>query len=169
MRKLSILKTCIDFAFYISCFTLLAFVIFIPFALLGELNDLPIKMNGREMIIDNWQAKVVLICGLISTFFFVYGIFLLRKTITFFVKRDLFNIVVIRNFNIIGICIITSTLLILVPSFLYNAFNRSKMGLTLDAGFDSPLLAISLGLFFMVLSEVFKIANKIKEENDLTL
>lgn len=169
MRKLFFLKTCIDFAFYISCLTLLAFVIFIPFALLGDWADVPIKMNGRELILDNWQAKVVLTCVFISTFFFVYSLFLLRKTIAFFVRKDLFNSIVIRNFNVIGSCIITSTLLVFIPSFLYNAFNRSKIGLTFEASFDSPLLVISLGLFFMVLSEVFKIAKKLKEENDLTL
>lgn len=169
MRKLSILRTCIDFTFYFSCLALLAFVIFIPFVLSGGMDDVPIKLSGRELIVDNWQGKVVLICVLISTFFFIFGLYLLRKTITFFVKKDLFNSIVIRNFNVIGICFITSTLLVLIPSFLYDAFNRSKMGLKLEVGFDSPLLAISLGLFFMVLSEVFKIASKIKEENDLTL
>ena len=169
MRKLNVLKACIDLAFYISCLTVLAFVLFIPFAIFGQMDGIPIKMQGRELIVDNWQAKVVLIFALVSALFFVYGIYLLRKTIGFFIKKDLFNVEVIRNFNVIGICVVTSTLLMVIPSFLYNAFYRTKMGFKLDVGFDSPLLVISLGLFFMVLSEVFKIAKNLKEENDLTL
>lgn len=169
MRKLNILKACIDLAFYLSCLTILAFVLFIPFAIFGEMDGIPLKIQGRELIIDNWQAKVVLLFALASSLFFVYGIYLLRKTIALFIKKDLFNTEVIRNFNVIGICVVTSTLLMVIPSFLYDAFHRTRMGFKLEAGFDSPLLVISLGLFFMVLSEVFKIAKNFKEENDLTL
>ena len=169
MRKLNVLKACIDLAFYLSCLTVLAFVVFIPFAVLGQMDGIPIKMQGRELIVDNWQAKVVLVFTLVSALFFVYGIYLLRKTIGFFLKKDVFNSEVIRNFNVIGICVVTSTLLIVLPSFLYTAFHRTAMGFKLEVGFDSPLLVISLGLFFMVLSEVFKIAKDLKEENDLTL
>ena len=169
MRKLNILKACIDLAFYLSCLTVLLFVLFIPFAILGQMNGIPISMQGRELIIDNWQAKVVLVFALASSLFFVYSIYLLRKTIALFIRKDIFNIEVIRNFNIIGICIVTSTLLMVIPSFLYTAFHRTKLGFKLEVGFDSPLFVISLGLFFMVLSEVFKIARNLKEENDLTL
>jgi hypothetical protein len=169
MRKLNILKACIDLAFYLSCLTVLAFAIFIPFAILGYMDGVPINMQGRELIIDNWQAKLVLFFVLISSLFFLYGIYLLRKTIALFIKKDLFNVEVIKNFNTIGICVVISTLLIVIPSFLYTGFHRTKFGFKIEAGFDSPLLVVSLGLFFMVLSEVFKIAKNLKEENDLTL
>ena len=169
MRKLNILKACIDLAFYLSCLTVLAFLLFIPFVVFGQMDGIPINIQGRELIVDNWQAKVVLVFALLSSLFFVFGIYLLRKTIGFFIKKDLFNVEVIRNFNLIGICVVTSTLLMIIPSFLYTAFHRTKFGFKIDAGFDSPLLVISLGLFFMVLSEVFKIAKNLKEENDLTL
>lgn len=169
MRKLNILKACIDLAFYLSCLTVFAFVIFIPFAILGYMDGIPINIQGRELIIDNWQAKLVLVFVLISSLFFLYGIFLLRKTIALFIKKDVFNVEVIKNLNTIGISVVTSTLLMVIPSFLYSAFHRTKFGFKLESGFESPLLIISLGLFFMILSEVFKIAKKLKEENDLTL
>jgi hypothetical protein len=169
MRKLNILKACIDLAFYLSCLTAITFVVFIPFAILGYMDGIPINMQESELIIDNWQAKLVLFFVLISSLFFLYGIYLLRKTIALFIKKDLFNVEVIKNFNTIGICVVTSTLLMVIPSFLYNAFYRTKFGFKIEAGFDSPLLVVSLGLFFMVLSEVFKIAKHLKEENDLTL
>lgn len=52
---------------------------------------------------------------------------------------------------------------------IYNTFHDSKVESLFETNFDTALLEISLGLFFMVLSEVFKIAKNLKEENDLTL
>jgi hypothetical protein len=169
MNKLSILRTLIDFTFYISCLTVLVLVLFVPIAALGYANELPIKMNGQSTFINNWQSKLLLVFVLISSLFFIYSIYLLRKTIAFFAKRDIFNSEVIQNFNIIGICVITSSLLLIIPSFFYQAVEESSLEISIQSGFDSPILIISLGLFFMVLSEVFQKAKNLKEENDLTL
>jgi hypothetical protein len=47
---------------------------------------------------------------------------------------------------------------------------HGKVGFELEIGsFDTGILSVALALFFMVLSEVFKIAKHLKEENDLTL
>lgn len=169
MRKLSILKTLIDLAFFFSCIAILGIVIFIPLLILGYADDIPLKLKGEEIIATDWQTKLILIFVAISSLFFTYSIYLLRKTITFFIQKDLFNEKVIRYFSIIGKCLVTSSLLMTVPFFFYNTIHRNNLGISFDCGFDSPLLAISLGLFFMVLSEVFRIAKNLKEENDLTL
>ena len=169
MRKLFVLRTCIDFAFYISCLTVLVMIIFIPIAILGFADGIPFKMEAREIIIENWQSKLLLVFVLTSSLFFVYSIYLLRKTVVLFIKGDVFNEQVINNFRSIGLCVISSTLLFVIPSFIYNAIHSGEVGLSFELGFDSPLLVISLGLFFMVLSEVFQKAKNLKEENDLTL
>jgi len=39
----------------------------------------------------------------------------------------------------------------------------------IDIGFGPFVYLLALGLFFTVLSEVFTIAKRIKEENDLTI
>lgn len=169
MRKLSILKTLLDLAFFFSAFTILAVVIFLPMIVLGYADDLPIKLNGQEVIAFDWPTKLLLIFGGISCLLFFYSIFLLRKTIYYFYQRDLFNEKVILHFNTIGKCLVASSLVVSVPLFFYNVLHKSKLGVSFDMGFQSPLLAVSLGLFFMVLSEVFRIAKSLKEENDLTL
>ena len=40
---------------------------------------------------------------------------------------------------------------------------------TLELGLNANLIIIGLGLFFMILSEVFTIAKSAKQENDLTI
>jgi hypothetical protein len=44
-----------------------------------------------------------------------------------------------------------------------------KQEISLEFGLNTHLTLICLGLFFMVLSEVFKIAKTAKQENDLTI
>ncbi|MCF6181265.1 DUF2975 domain-containing protein [Lutibacter sp.] len=44
-----------------------------------------------------------------------------------------------------------------------------KQKFSIDIGLSSFVLLISLGLFFMILSEIFKISQTIKKENDLTV
>ena len=52
------------------------------------------------------------------------------------------------------------------PLFLYNTLIEGTI--EIDFGTDS-IFIIGLSLFFMVLSDVFRMAKKIKEENDLTV
>jgi EamA domain-containing membrane protein RarD len=87
-----------------------------------------------------------------------------------FQKRDIFNPDVIKHFNLIGKLIISSSLLSNLSLFIYNMVNQDHIELSLGFGsYDSFLISISLGLFFMVISEIFKIAASLKEENELTV
>ncbi len=170
MKKLNILKTLIDLAFFLSIIGLFGAAIFaIMFAFDSEAG-ISIKLHGQEFTSDLAGAKLVIAFAAVSYIIFVYVLFLLRKVISIFKQRDLFNVQVIRYFNTIGICLILCTLLAEVPFFVYNMVHRNHLGIKMESGgFDTPLLSIALGLFFMVLSEVFKIAKGIKEENELTV
>lgn len=170
MRKLNILKTLIDLAFFLSIIGLFGAVIFATMFAFDSEGGIPIKLQGQELTSDIPEAKIVIGFAAISYLLFVYALFLLRKVIGFFKKRDLFNVQNIRYFNTIGVCLILSTLLAEVPFFIFNMIQRNHLGLQMeDGGFDTPLLSIALGLFFMVLSEAFKIAKGFKEENELTV
>jgi len=144
---------------------------FVPAYLLGYINEIPVSINGQEITAADLSTKILIALAAIGTLFFVYAVYLLRKTIGFFKKRDIFNQEVIRYFSSIGKCVIVSTALTNIPMFFYSAIHHARfanLSLT-GGGFSSLLLSLSLGLFFMVLSEVFKIAKNLKEENDLTL
>ena len=49
----------------------------------------------------------------------------------------------------------------------YTTYYQQKV--SLELGLNQHIIIICLGLFFMVLSEIFKIAKNAKQENDLTI
>jgi hypothetical protein len=88
----------------------------------------------------------------------------------YFQKKEIFKAEVIQNFNLIGKLIISSSLISHSSLFIFTYINRDSVGFSIEFGsYDSFLISISLGLFFMVISEVFKIAKNIKDENELTI
>ncbi|MBD3581778.1 DUF2975 domain-containing protein [Flavobacterium selenitireducens] len=169
MKKLNILKTLLDLFFFFGILSFGAVCIFVMIALFGE-EPMNLKVNGKDLMVDNWGARSLLVFWLIAAALFVKAIQLLRRNVKSFVKREIFTDEVVRNFSYIGWCLLISTFVYGVPSFIYRAIVHEKVGLDLEIGsFDSGILSVALALFFMVLSEVFKIAKNLKEENDLTL
>ena len=169
MRKLSILKALLDL-FYFFAILSIVFITVLGAMMLFGYSDIPVKIKGQEITVTGWDSKMLLIVVFVSFLLFLYAIYLLRKVIHHFVKREIFYDPVIAYLNTIGLCLIGATLLQNVSLFFYNLLHRNNIGVEFGVGgFDSFLLSIGLGLFFMVLSEVFKIAKNLKEENELTV
>jgi hypothetical protein len=166
MKRLNYLKKLVDFIYFISIFTILKMAVDLSKILLDNKEMLPLKLTGIEFTSIDITVKIVLIFVTISALLFIYSIYLLRKVISFFIKKEIFNDEVILLLNKIGKCLLASFLIKAIPLILYiYAFNHK---------FESPhfeyhFSLICLGLFFMVLSEVFKIAKDMKEENELTV
>jgi hypothetical protein len=170
MRKLNILKAVLDLFWVFNLISIVGMLIFIPFYLFSSEIDIPIKIKGQEVLANTILAKIVVFVNLISGLVFFYSIYLLRKLVGLFQKREIFKDEVVRLFNLIGRLIIASSIISTVSLFIYNAVERTHLGLSLDfGGYDSFLISISLGLFFMVISEIFKIAKNMKEESELTI
>jgi urea transporter len=90
--------------------------------------------------------------------------------VALFQKREIFTSIVIDCFSKIGNCIIASAVISSISLIVYKAVENSYAGISTDfGGYDSFLIAVSLGLFFMVISEIFKIAKSMKEESELTI
>lgn len=170
MRKLNILKTVLDLFWFFTLFAILGMLIFIPFYLFSSDVDIPIKIKGQEVSANTILAKIVVIVNVISGLLFFYSIYLLRKLVGLFQKREIFSDEVVRLFSLIGKLVIASSVMSSISLFIYNAVERNHLGLSLDFGsYDSLLISISLGLFFMVISEIFKIAKNMKEDSDLMI
>ncbi len=170
MKKLNLLKTLIDLFFYFSAIAGVGMVIFVAMVVAGQGEAIDLKIGGHEILVYDWQTKLLIVFGLASFLCFVYAIFLLRKIIGHFYRRQIFHAEVIRLLNRTGAAVIVSTILARVPIFVYDAAHRTSAGFELETGgFDSLVSTLCLGLFFMVLSEVFKIAKGMKEENELTV
>ena len=167
MRKLNILKTVLDF-FYV--FTLIGIVIFVPFYLFSSEMSIPIKIKGQEFTSTGIFSKIIVLINVVSGLLFFYSIYLLRKVVGMFQNREIFNDEIVRLFNLIGKLIVISSILSSGSIFIYNMIERNHLGLSLDFGsYDSFLISLSIGLFFMVISEIFKIATAMKAENELTI
>ena len=170
MRKLNILKTILDIFWWSALIFLTGLILFLPFYLFDSEMDITVKIKGQEIESQTVFSKVIVFVNVIGSLLFLYSIYLLRKVVNLFKKREVFNDEVVRLFNLIGKLIVASSIIGSFSIFMYNMIERNHLGLSLDFGsYDSFLISVSLGLFFMVISEVFKIAKNMKEENDLTI
>lgn len=170
MRKLNILKAVLDLFWFFSIIGVLSIVVFLPFYLWNSDIDIPIKIKGQEIVSKTLFSKTIVFANVVSGILFVYSIYLLRKAVGLFQKREIFNDEVVRLFNLIGQLIIASSLISHLSLFIYNVVEKNHISFSLDLGsYDSFLISVSLGLFFMVISVIFKIAKNIKEENELTI
>jgi hypothetical protein len=170
MKKLNILKTLLDIFWYSSLLFLLILIFFLPFYLFASDTDFTVKIRGQEINSKPIFSRIIVFVNVISGLLFINGIYLLRKLVVLFQKREIFNAEIVRLFNLIGKLIIGSSIISSFSLYVYNKVEGNHSSLSFDFGsYDSLLISVSLGLFFMVISEVFKIANTIKEENDLTV
>jgi len=169
MRKLIILKSLIDFIWIVSCIPLIPLGLF--FSLYMFYNEDVVRflfsLNDIEIIEGSPALKVFLLLLIGLVFIIIYCLFIFRKTLRFFQQRKPFDIKVINNFNKIGILLAISGIVASVLFFIFKLFFENKLKISLGLG--PYLLLICLGLFFVVLSEIFKISKKEKEENELTI
>lgn len=170
MKKLQFLKAILDFFWFFSLVSAIAILIFSTFYLFDSDIDIPIKIQGKQITVNDLPSKLIIFANIITGILFLFSIYLLRKIVGHFQKREIFNLDVIKYFNLIGKLIIISSLITKSTTLLYTLLKHDNISLSLDFGsYDSFLISISLGLFFMVISEIFKIAKNMKEENELTI
>lgn len=168
MKSLNLLKTLLDLFFFFAVFTLVGMFIFFGVGLSDE--TFTARISGQEITISGWPEKALLVFTAISGCCFIYAMYLFRAAVRLFVKMQLFSLEVSTYFHKIGWLLIISTLLSHLPLFFYNMIRKNTVGIDFEiGGLDSGIISICLGLFFIVLSQVFRIARNLKEENDLTI
>jgi hypothetical protein len=131
----------------------------------SEPLDVPIKVNGTILEVVDLKTKVLFGFLCISASLIIYGLFLFRKLLRLFQLRIIFDMEIVSLMKRLGFVIILSALLGGIPNLILEIINNN---ISLSLGLNPFVLLFSLGLFFLVLSEVFTIAKHLKEENDLT-
>jgi len=170
MRKLYILKTIIDLFWLFSILAGVAMVLVLPLLFFSnEPIDIPINIDGTEVIVLDLMSKFILLGLFISYCFFMYGIFLFKKVLSLFAERQIFESKVIVLLHRIGVAFLVASLITVVFKFAAKTYLKSEIEIGIGSGFESFFFTASIGLFFMVLSEVFQAGKTIKEENDLTI
>lgn len=167
MRKLNLLKAIIDFVWIMAVIFVPFLLIFIGYLLMSnEPFDIPIKMNGIEITVLDLNAKIVLFFATLSYLVVLCGLYLIKKLLRLFQLKIIFDDKIIFYFNRIGNLFILSGFVSGVPAFFYKI---AQGEIKIEIGTNPFLYLISLGLFFTVLAEVFKMGKQLKEENDLTV
>ncbi|MHA3789641.1 DUF2975 domain-containing protein [Flavobacterium hauense] len=169
MKRLSILKSFIDI---LRVLLIAAIVIGMPFCFM--LLFAPHIMSREFMDVkasDIPKAEVILITIMIGSLYFgIYALRLLSNTLVYFRDGYFFETEVGINFNKIGKAIVAGYLISSLPWMVYQIFVTPVIELADPSDWlIDTLSTLALGLFFLVLSEVFQAAKRMKEENDLTV
>ena len=170
MKKLYLLKSLLDLFWVFMIITMIASIIFVPIIIFStEPFDIPVRLNGEKVTIVDIPSKILLLFVFAAFCSFFYSIYLLRELLTLFSKKQIFEERTILLLNRIGKCFLLTSALTEIPSLIHNLIISDVTEINFGGGFDSFLFTASLGLFFMVLSEVFRMGKTIKEENELTV
>jgi hypothetical protein len=166
MKKLNFLKGIVDFV-WITATLIIPMLLFLVAMVLfsNEPFDIPIEINGTTLEVIDLKSKLIFVFLVLSASLIVYGLFLFRKLLRLFQLRIIFDEEVVTLLKRLGFVITSSALLGGIPNFVSELMENT---ISLSLGLNPFVLLFSLGLFFLVLSEVFTIAKHLKEENDLT-
>ena len=169
MKKLQILKSLVDFIWVVSCIPLipLLLVLVVLFFMDADILTITPWVEGELDSGSILYGRLYVLGMVILVYVCIYCFYLFRKTLRFFQKAKPFDNTVIYSYNQIGKWLSVSGTIGAIGSFLALAVLKNTIKLNLGI---TPFLAlICLGLFFMVLSEIFKVAKHAKEENELTV
>jgi hypothetical protein len=167
MKKLNLLKTIVDFVWIMSliCFPLI--MLFTIMILIdNETIDIPIHFAAGTVDLSNNFGKIALVINVINFGLLLYSLYFFRRLLTRFTKRMIFEEEICSLLDKIGNLVIIAAIVQFVSDF-FTKISIDKTGI--EFGYGPFLYLLALGLFFKVLSEVFKIAKTMKEENELTI
>jgi len=168
MKKIKILKYIVDFIWIITAPIGIPLILLcIPAIFFYDFTDLNIEIQGIGFIVQNIYSKILFAIFLFNFLLVIYSLHLFRKSLAYFLKAKIFDTVVIHLFRKIGNLLLLSGVISVTLSIISSLYFESKM--TLEFGLNSHLITIGLGLFFMVLSEIFQIAKTTEQENNLTI
>lgn len=167
MKKLNLLKTIVDFVWIMSLiFYPLMIVLSIMILIDKETFDIPITFATGTIDFTNSFGKLALVINVFNFSLLLYSLYFFRKLLNSFVKRMIFEEEICFLLDKIGKLIIVSSIVQLCSDFITKLSNH-RVGI--EFGYGPFLYLLALGLFFKVLSEVFTIGKRMKDENELTI
>ncbi len=165
MRKLNILKNIVDCVLILSSI-IYAFVIICSLLYIfdSEILKNPGKLLFSGFRISGTWGKISLLISIANLALLLFIGFNFKILLERFIEKLIFEIETCLLLNKLGKLIIYSTFIGILSEFILK-LSKSEIGFS----FGSFLYGISIGLFFLVLAEVFKIGKQLKDENDLTI
>ena len=167
MKKINVLKSIVDFIWIFTMPVILLIVGFSIAIFFIDLGDFNIKINAINFNQNDVLTKVLFVVSALNYLLIIAALYFFRKVLNNFIRVKIFEKMVIASFQKIGNLLTISGFISLIISIISKIYFEQKV--TLEFGLNQHLVIICLGLFFLVLSEVFKIAKNAKQENDLTI
>ena len=167
MKKINILKAIVDLLWIFSMPVVLIIIGVSFTTFFVDLSDLNIELNTINMNQNDLFSKILFVISSLNYLLLIVALYFFRKVLTNFVSVRVFEEVVISSFKKIGNLLTFSGFISLIISIIGKIYFEQKV--SLEFGLNQHLVLICLGLFFLVLSEIFKIAKNAKQENDLTI
>ena len=167
MKKINILKTIVDLLWIFSMPVVLIIIGVSFTTFFVDLSDLNIELNTINMNQNDLFSKILFVVSSLNYLLLIVALYFFRKVLTNFVSIRVFEEAVISSFKKIGNLLTFSGFISLIISIIGKIYFEQKV--SLEFGLNQHLVLICLGLFFLVLSEIFKIAKNAKQENDLTI
>lgn len=166
MRKINVLKAIVDLLWIFSMPVVLIIVGFVISIFFFDLDDLDLKINAVHLSSD-FNSKIIFAIAALNYLLIIAALYFFRKVLHYFLRVKIFENEVINSFKKIGNLLAISGIISLITSSISKIYFEQKVGLEL--GLNQHLVIICFGLFFLVLSEIFKIAKHQKQENNLTI
>ncbi|WP_309641247.1 DUF2975 domain-containing protein [Flavobacterium sp.] len=171
MKKIYQLKSILDIVIVFSMVVMVAGLLGLLLGLItGNMSKLNVEIGGEK--IDHFDAAFYVVALLMASGYglFVYSIYELKKLIAMFVRKEFFTDLSVKSLKTIGISMLASSVLIMVPAYIYGALNDATIHLTMSSiRPESMAFSIIISLFFIILSYIFNEAKMIKDENELTI
>ncbi|PCH76017.1 MAG: hypothetical protein COB98_07475 [Flavobacteriaceae bacterium] len=163
--KKQFFKLLVDIIFGIHVLGLAGIIFAIP---VGIVNINQIKVSP-----DDWTLVHVIyaIISIVVYVLFLIGLFYLRKTALFLLKRNQFSLGIILNLKSSGLFFIVAGGLSFVQMlglWLWELY-QGTFYLTYESNTMTPLFITIIGLFFVLQSNSLNFAMKFKNENELTI
>jgi hypothetical protein len=168
MKKFNILKTIVDFTWINLCLGFFSFLVLVAILICSnnEEKGLNLEFNGIRIDEIGIKEKIILFFLLIFTGLIIYVYYQFKTLLRNFSRKKIFINENIKLLKKMGNNLVISAFLYAIPAFFYQ-FYAQKLVLTI--GFSYFFILLVLGLFCMVLSEIFQISMIQKEENELTV
>ena len=166
MKHTNLFKNLINFLFYILCLGFLVILFF------GPLGFNSIAQENRDVQHWDFISWLLLSISAIAYVFLIIGVKYLKNMAKEMTDLGSFDLAIQYNLRQSGKCLIISTLLNYL-TFALIFIKRLVLDSELEVIFDNNiLLQIILtitGLFFIIQSDILKLSNNLKTENDLTI
>jgi H+/Cl- antiporter ClcA len=174
MKILNTLRTCIKIFYYLALISLLISVVVIISIIFFQSGFSDVfTINFKEYSVESkWETVMLIITAYIPVLVGFCAVYCLKKFVDDISLTNLFSEKQVVFLRKIGVNIIVYIIVSYVISFILDViYNRTtKIGFSYEDDLISNYFFILIiGLFFIFLSEIFKIAKQHKEENELTV